>query len=58
MELKTIFGSILTVLGITGLIYSAITYANDSATTKQMMIFGILGFVFFVAGIGLIKRLK
>ncbi len=56
MNLKTIFGAILTILGIVGLIYAAITFANDSATTKQMLVFGILGIIFFGAGIGLIKR--
>ncbi len=56
MNLKTIFGAILTILGIVGLIYAAITFANETAGTKQLIVFGVLGFIFFVAGIGLIKR--
>jgi uncharacterized membrane protein len=55
MNLKGIFGAILTILGIIGLIYAAVTYANDSADTKQMIVFGLLGFIFFIAGIGLVK---
>ncbi|PZX61153.1 hypothetical protein LV84_00143 [Algoriphagus ratkowskyi] len=58
MNLKRIFGAILTILGIVGLIYAAVTFANDSATTKQMMVFGVLGLIFFVAGIGLVKTTK
>jgi uncharacterized membrane protein len=56
MNLKTTFGAILTILGIVGLIYAAVTFANESATTKQMLVYGVLGLIFFVAGIGLIKR--
>ena len=55
MNLKRIFGSILTILGIVGLIYSAITFANESASVKQMIVFGALGLLFFIAGIGLVK---
>ncbi len=56
MNLKTIFGAILTILGIVGLIYAAITFANETAGTKQLIVFSVLGLIFFVAGIGLIKR--
>ncbi|WP_075352152.1 hypothetical protein [Algoriphagus marinus] len=58
MNLKRIFGAILTVLGIAGLIYSAVTFANGSADIKQMIVFGSLGLLFFIAGIGLVKTTK
>ncbi len=58
MNLKRIFGAILTILGIVGLIYTAVTFANDSADAKQMIVFGSLGLLFFIAGIGLVKTTK
>jgi len=56
MDLKKIFGTILTVLGIGGLIYTAILFANDSGTTKMLIVYGVLGAIFFFSGVGLIKR--
>ncbi|MDT7829830.1 hypothetical protein RQM65_14240 [Pricia sp. S334] len=56
MDLKKIFGTILTVLGIGGLIYTAILFSNDSGTTKMLIVYGVLGAIFFFSGVGLIKR--
>jgi len=61
MNIKRIFGSLLTLLGIIGLIYAAYVFANTSGGTrdvKSLIIFGILGFVFFLSGIGLIRNTK
>ncbi|MDP2041716.1 MAG: hypothetical protein Q8S14_17245 [Algoriphagus sp.] len=58
MNLKRIFGAILTILGIVGLIYAAVTFANESAGAKQMIVFGSLGLLFFLAGIGLVRTTK
>ena len=61
MNIKRIFGSILTVLGIVGLIYTAYVFANTSGETqdiKTLIIYGILGIVFFVSGISLVKATK
>ena len=58
MDLKKIFGTVLTLLGIGGLIYTAILFAGDSGTTKMLMVYGILGAIFFFAGIGLIRNTK
>ena len=58
MNLKRIFGAILTILGIGGLIYTAVTFANVSADVKQMIVYGSLGLLFFIAGIGLVKTTK
>lgn len=61
MNLKRIFGAILTVLGIIGLIYAAYVFAN-TATAEQNIkvtaIYGIIGLIFFISGIGLIKTTK
>ncbi len=61
MNIKRIFGALLTALGIGGLIYAAVLFAGTnggSKDIKSLSIFGILGLVFFIAGIGLIKTTK
>ena len=61
MNLKRIFGALLTVLGIGGLIYTAVLFMNTNGASRDirgMIIFGMLGLVFFVAGMGLVKTTK
>jgi succinyl-CoA synthetase alpha subunit len=61
MNLKRIFGALLTALGIGGLIYTAIIFvnsANSNYAIKTLVVFGILGIVFFTAGISLIRTTK
>ncbi|SEK39075.1 hypothetical protein SAMN04488008_101392 [Maribacter orientalis] len=55
MDLKKLFGTALTLLGIGGLIYTAILFGNSSGTTKQLIVYGVLGAIFFFSGIGLIR---
>ncbi|MBL7930883.1 MAG: hypothetical protein JNL60_03220 [Bacteroidia bacterium] len=59
MNLKRIFGAILTVLGIAGLIYSAMLFVNSHGGNRDLralIVYGLLGFIFFIAGIGLIRN--
>ncbi len=61
MNIKRIFGAILTVLGIGGLIYTAILFVNTTGGTrdvKALIIYGILGLLFFISGIGLVRSTK
>ena len=61
MNLKRIFGGLLTILGIAGLIYVAILSVHTSDTTrdvKAIAIYGILGIIFFIAGISLVRTTK
>lgn len=61
MNLKRIFGAILTILGIAGLIYTAVLFVNSPNNTlnvKSLVTYGALGLVFFVSGIGLVKTTK
>jgi len=61
MNVKRIFGTLLTILGIVSLIYAAVVFANTSGTTrdvKSLVIYGVLGLLFFISGIGLIKATK
>ncbi|MDF4202606.1 hypothetical protein PXD56_06560 [Maribacter sp. SA7] len=56
MDLKKLFGTVLTLLGIGGLVYTAILFGNSTGTTKQLIVFGVLGAIFFFSGIGLIRN--
>ena len=61
MNLKRIFGALLTILGIVGLIYAAIEFVNTSGQghdIRAIVIFGLLGIVFFIAGISLVRATK
>ncbi|MEO8234414.1 MAG: hypothetical protein ABI549_03275 [Flavobacterium sp.] len=61
MNIKRIFGSLLTVLGIAGLIYTAVIFTGTSGSekdVKSLIIYGILGAVFFISGISLIRTTK
>ena len=61
MNLKRIFGALLTLLGIGGLIYTAVLFAETSGETadiKSLIIYGILGLVFFLSGISLVRTTK
>lgn len=61
MNIKRIFGAILTLLGIAGLIYAAVLFVNTGGNTrdiKALVIYGLLGFTFFISGIGLIRTTK
>jgi uncharacterized membrane protein len=61
MNLKRIFGALLTLLGIVGLIYAAIVFVSNSGGShdiKSLVIFGILGLIFFISGISLIRTTK
>lgn len=61
MNIKRIFGALLTVLGIVGLIYAAVLFVNTSSGTrdiKTLITYGALGLIFFVSGIGLVRTTK
>ena len=59
MNVKRIFGTVLTVLGIIGLIYAAYMFLNRSdGDYKLLAVYGILGLIFFISGIGLVKGTK
>jgi uncharacterized membrane protein len=61
MNIKTIIGGLLTTLGIIGLIYTAVLFMNTSGgkhDIKSLIIFGILGFIFFSSGIKLVSTTR
>ncbi|WP_413998524.1 hypothetical protein ACMDB5_12145 [Flavobacterium sp. W1B] len=61
MNIKRIFGALLTTLGIGGLIYTAVLFTNASSNTadiKSLIIYGVLGLIFFISGISLVRTTK
>jgi hypothetical protein len=61
MNIKRIFGALLTVLGIIGLIYAAVLFVNTSGgerDVRTLAIYGGLGLLFFISGISLVRTTK
>ena len=58
MNVKRTFGTILTILGIIGLIYAGIGFVNHTIQTRELVVVGIIGIIFFISGIGLVKNTK
>ena len=58
MNLKRVFGTILTVLGIAGLIYGGIVFLQSQKQWLPALISFGIGGIFFASGIGLIKGTK
>lgn len=56
MNLKRVFGAILTILGIVGLIYTGMGIINHSGTITTLVVVGIISIIFFTSGIGLVKN--
>ena len=55
---KRIIGIILTILGVFGLIYAGVQFINDASgnrDVKQIVIYGVLGAIFFFSGISLVR---
>jgi len=58
---KRVIGILLTFLGVAGLIMGALNFMNSSGGTrsvKSIIIYSILGLIFFFAGIGLIRNTR
>ena len=55
---KRVIGIILTLLGVFGLIFAAVQFLNGTSgnrDVKEIVIFGVLGAIFFFSGIGLVR---
>ena len=58
---KRVMGIVLTMLGIAGLIAAAYIFmrgGDSNFTFKSVAMYGILGIVFFLAGVGLLRNTK
>jgi uncharacterized membrane protein len=56
MNLKRTFGTILTVLGIIGLIYTGIGIVNHNSGFTTLTVVGIIAVIFFFTGISLVRN--
>jgi len=58
---KRVFGIILTILGVAGLILAGVNFINGQAgnyDVKMITVYAVLGIIFFFAGIGLLRNTK
>jgi len=61
MNIKRIFGSTLTILGMVGLIYGAILFVNTTGGMRDiraLIIYGVLGLIFLISGLSLVRTIK
>jgi len=58
MNLKRVFGAILTVLGISGLIYTGLNIINHHGLLATLTVVGVISILFFFTGISLIRTTK
>lgn len=58
MNVKRTFGTILTILGIIGLIYTGISIIQKSGGVTTLTVVGIISILFFFTGISLIRVTK
>jgi uncharacterized membrane protein len=58
MNQKRTFGTILTILGIVGLVYAGINFANGDNGTRALIVYAVLGIIFFFTGVGLIRNTR
>ncbi len=47
MNVKRIFGTVLTILGIIGLIYTGYELINKSNSYTTLIVVGVIGLIFF-----------
>jgi uncharacterized membrane protein len=57
MNVKSIFGMILTLVGLIGLIYGGIDFTKGGVA-QASFVYVIMGAIFFFAGVGLIRSTK
>ncbi len=58
MNRKNILGTIFTLLGSGGLIYTFVHSSEGANNTKALVILGVLSLVFFMVGINLVNNTK
>ena len=61
MNIKRVFGSVLLILGIVGLVYGAILFVSmqqGARDVRALVVYGALGFIFLMSGLGLVRTTK
>jgi membrane-bound ClpP family serine protease len=55
MNLKRVFGAILTLLGIAGLIFTGVGIINHNSGYTTLTVVGVISIIFFFTGISLVR---
>ncbi len=58
MNVKRTFGTILTIFGVLGLIYTAVNFVQQTGNTRVLIVWAVLGIIFFFTGISLVRTTK
>lgn len=58
MNVKRIFGTILTILGIGGLVYAGVQFVQHTIEVRELVVVGVIGLLFFISGISLIRNTR
>ena len=58
MNVKRIFGTILTILGIIGLIYTCLGIIQHDGDFTTLTVVGVIAIIFFLTGISLVRNTK
>ena len=58
MNVKRTFGTILTILGIIGLIWAGWGFVQHSGGAREMIVVAVIGVIFFLTGISLVRNTK
>jgi uncharacterized membrane protein len=58
MNVKRIFGTILTILGIIGLIYTGVVIIQREGNAINLTVIGAISLIFFLTGISLVRNTK
>jgi len=58
MNVKRTFGTVLSILGIIGLIYTGYELINKNTDYTALTVVGVIALIFFFSGIGLVKNTK
>jgi len=61
MNIKRVFGSILLLMGIAGMVYGAILFVGmqqGARDIRALAVYGVLGFIFLLSGLGLVRTTK
>lgn len=58
MNVKRTFGTILTILGIIGLIYTGVSIIQRAGNATNLTVIGIIAIIFFFTGISLVRNTK
>lgn len=58
MNVKRTFGTVLTILGIIGLIYTGVSIIQHGGDVTTLSVVGIIAIIFFFTGISLVRNTK